>query len=189
VDSVFFANPGEHEPGEFQGRRYVAVVGGLTRRKGGDLVLRVARELERIAPDLSILVLGCGEPEFDALAAECRNVRCLGFVDVATLASFLKGALAMLFLSRYEGFGVPVAEAMAAGAPVVSSNCAALPEIVGDAGLVVDAENSRGVAAAIKSLSLDGAVRADFSRRGRKRAETYRWESCIQRLLRALGEG
>src|SRR5262249_40733781 len=155
-------------------RRYVAVVGGLTRRKGGDLVLRVARELERVAPDLSILILGSGEQEFDPLAAECRNVRCLGFVDVAMLAGLLKGALAMMFLSRYEGFGVPVAEAMAAGTPVVSSNSAALPETVGDAGLVVDADNSREVAAALKLLSLDGAVRADLCSRGRKRAETYR---------------
>ena len=92
----------------------------------------------------------------------------------------------MMFLSRYEGFGMPLAEAMAANTPVIASRCAALPEIVGEAGLLVDAENAGEVAAAIKMLSSDRAAWADLSVRGRQRAEAYRWEFCVERLLTAL---
>jgi glycosyltransferase involved in cell wall biosynthesis len=186
VDSTFFDPPAEGEPTECYGGRYVVVIGGLTRRKGGDLVLRTARELQRLAPDLRVLIAGIGEREFDAPASELPNVMCLGFVGAAQLVRLLRGAVAMMFLSRYEGFGIPLAEAMAAGTPVIASRCAALPEVVGEAGLLVDAENSGEVAAAIKMLSSDGTAWSDLSRRGRKRAEAYRWEICVERLLTVL---
>jgi len=93
----------------------------------------------------------------------------------------------MMFLSRYEGFGLPVAEAMAVGTPVVASRSAALREVTGEAGLLVDAERPGEVAAAIKMLSQDSTTWSDLSNRGRKRAAAYRWESCVDRLLAALG--
>ena len=158
VDSAFFDAPAEVEPVGRYGGRYVVVIGGLTRRKGGDLVLRTARELQRVVPDFRVIIAGTGEREFDGPASELPNVICLGFVGTAQLIRLLRGAVAMMFLSRYEGFGMPLAEAMAAGTPVIASRCAALPEVVGEAGLLVDPENSSEVAAAIKMLSDDSAV-------------------------------
>ena len=186
VDPAFFDSPTEVEPVGRYGGRYIVVIGGLTRRKGGDLVLRTAQELQRVVPDCRVIIAGTGEREFDGPASELPNVICLGFVGTAQLIRLLKGAVAMMFLSRYEGFGMPLAEAMAAGTPVIASRCAALPEVVGEAGLLVDPENSSEVAAAIKMLSDDSAAWSDLSARGRQRAEAYRWEFCVERLLAAL---
>jgi glycosyltransferase involved in cell wall biosynthesis len=186
VDSAFFDVPEKVEAAEYQGRRHVVVVGGLTRRKGGDLVLRAAQELQRQAPDLLVLVVGVGEKEFDAPASELPNVVRLGMIEGTELVRLLRGAVAMMFLSRYEGFGVPVAEAMAVGTPVVASRFAALPEVTGDAGILVNAERPSEVVAAIKMLSQDSAAWSDLSDRGRKRAAAYRWDLCTDRLLAAL---
>jgi glycosyltransferase involved in cell wall biosynthesis len=75
---------------------------------------------------------------------------------------------------------------MAAGTPVVASRWSALPEVVGDAGLLVDAENASEVVAAIKMLSTDAAARKELRARGKKRAESYRWSDCVDRLVSAL---
>src|SRR5262249_22469714 len=136
-------------------RRNILVVGGLTRRKGGDLVLQAARELRRRLPDLRVVVVGSSEKEVHAAASELNNIVCLGFVPETELVRLLQGALAMIFLSRYEGFGMPVLEAMAVGIPVIASRFAALPEVAGDAGLLLDAEKPREVAAAIEMLARD----------------------------------
>jgi glycosyltransferase involved in cell wall biosynthesis len=186
VDRAFFDVPTEPEPAAYQGRRHIVVVGGLTRRKGGDLVLRAARELQRQAPDLLVLIAGTGEKEFDAPASELPNVIQLGFLENKELIRLLRGAAAMMFLSRYEGFGVPVAEAMAVGTPVIVSDCAALQEVAGEAALQVDAEHPSEVAAAVKMLSQDSVAWSDLSARGRKQAEVYRWDFCVDRLLSAL---
>jgi glycosyltransferase involved in cell wall biosynthesis len=188
ASEAFFAPASDAEPGNLPAEPYVMVIGGLTRRKGGDLVLRAAATLERELPGLGILVAGAGEPEFDAAAAGLRNVTLLGFVETHRLASLLRGAVAMMFLSRYEGFGIPVVEAMAAGAPVVASRCGALPEVVGNAGLLVDAENPAEVAASIRTLLTDGVARKELRALGRARAEDYRWDGCVQRLVTELRE-
>ena len=185
VDQAFFAASAENQIAHAI-RRNIVVIGGLTRRKGGDLVLRVARELRHHLPDLRVVVAGVGEKEFDAAASELSNVVRLGFVPEAELVRLLQGALAMMFLSRYEGFGIPVLEAMAVGIPVIASRFAALPEVVGDAGLLLDAEEPREVAAAIETLSRDERAWSELSARGRKRAEAYRWGHCVERLVEAL---
>jgi glycosyltransferase involved in cell wall biosynthesis len=186
--SEYFDSPVTGEAGGLGGARYVAVVGGLSRRKGGDLVLRAAEILQREMPDLRVLVAGEGEPALDAPASELPNVTRLGFVALSRMVEFLRGAVALLFLSRYEGFGMPVVEAMAAGTPVIASRWAALPETVGDAGLLVDADNPGEVVAAIRSLVADSGARAELCALGRKRAEGYRWERCVERLAAVLRE-
>jgi glycosyltransferase involved in cell wall biosynthesis len=142
---------------------------------------------QRQIPNLRVVVAGRGEQHLEDLALQFPNVTCLGFVGVSELIGLLRGAVAMMFLSRYEGFGIPIAEAMAAGTPVIASRSSALPEVTGDAGLLVDAENTAEVVAAVKFVSGDREARLELSARGRRRAEHYRWESCVGRLLSALG--
>jgi glycosyltransferase involved in cell wall biosynthesis len=165
---------------------YIVVVGGLTRRKGGDLILRAARRLACERSELRILVAGTGEPAFTPAALAIGNIRLLQHIPTVQLASLLHDARAAVFLSRYEGFGIPVVEAMAAGTPVISSNCGALPEVVGKAGLLVDPQDTGAVVEAIKWLSDDAPARAEYIARGKLRAESYRWERCVERLVRAL---
>ena len=129
------------------GPRYVLVVGGLTQRKGGDATLRAARALRDRGSDLEIRVVGANEPELAAAAREHPNVHLLGYRGIDSgLPELLHGAVALLFLSRYDTFGIPAAEAMAAGTPAVVSSYAGLPEVVGSAGLVVDSELPEDVA-------------------------------------------
>jgi glycosyltransferase involved in cell wall biosynthesis len=186
VDPVYYDPPSNAQWGELPEEPYIAVVGGLTRRKGGDLVLKVAALLQREMPGFRVIVAGFGEAALNRQAAALPNVTLLGFVETPRLAQLLRGATAMMFLSRYEGFGIPVVEAMAAGAPVIASRCGALPEVVGDAGLLVDAEAPCQAVAAIRMLSRDAAARQEFRIRGKKHAEAYRWNGCVDRLLSAL---
>jgi glycosyltransferase involved in cell wall biosynthesis len=188
VAEIFFGPSTDDRFVDSMVRPYIVVVGGLTRRKGGDLVLRTAEVLQQELPELRILVAGAGEAEFYRAAAALPNVALLGFVETPQLVSLLRGAFAMLFLSRYEGFGIPAVEAMAAGTPVITSRFGALPEVVGDAGLLVDAENPAEVAASIKDLLADDTGRRDLIARGRARAEGYRWGACVERLLAVLRE-
>jgi glycosyltransferase involved in cell wall biosynthesis len=195
IDPLYFAAPGcaeapspETDPAQIGlgGRPYVVVVGGLTRRKGGDLVLQVAQILQREQPEMRILVAGKGEPAFSAPASDLGNVVLLQHVPTIQLVKLLRGAMAAVMLSRYEGFGIPVVEAMAAGAPVIASRSGALPEVVGDAGLLLDTEDVEGTAAAIGWLSKDDGARDRYVSRGKARAEGFRWERCVERLVQAL---
>jgi glycosyltransferase involved in cell wall biosynthesis len=129
-----------------------------------------------------VVVLGGGwqnEAETRLLAEQSENgrgrrhIRRLDYLDFATLVALIRGAGAVIFPSLYEGFGLPVLEAMALGAPVVASREAALPEIAGDAALLVDPYDSEAIRRAIVTIVADADLRAELSRRGRQRAALF----------------
>lgn len=95
-----------------------------------------------------------------------RQVRRLSYVPQAQVISLLRGARGLLFPSLYEGFGLPVAEALALGTPVMTSNASSLPEVAGDAALMVEPEDTLAMAKAIRKLDNDADLRAELSRRG-----------------------
>ncbi len=165
---------------------YVLVVGGLTKRKRGDSILAVAKQLHESKSDLRVLVAGKSREHFAQQAGALPNVQLLGYVDDAQLPQLVGAARCLLFLSQYEGFGMPAAEAMAAGTPVVVSHHAALPEIVGDAGVIVDPQQTQAIAGQVTQLHRDAALRREYQQRGRQRAEHYTWAACVERLLGAL---
>ena len=187
VEAAYFGPPVRGNAEECMRDPYVMVTGGLTRRKGGDLVLRVAAVLNREMPGMRILVAGRGEAAFNAPAAALPNVTLLQYVETPRMVRLLHGAVAAMVLSRYEGFGIPVLEAMAAGVPVIASRFGALPEVVGGAGLLLDAENPGEVVAAIRTLSNDTSAREELRTRGMARAQEFRWDRCVDRLVQALG--
>lgn len=116
------------------------------------------------------------------------RVRFLGYLPEIDLAPLLSGALAFLFPSLYEGFGMPVLEAMACGAPVLTSTTSALPEVAGDAALLVDPADTAAIAAGITRLVDDGALRAELRARGLERAARFTWERCAHATLAVLLE-
>ncbi len=115
-------------------------------------------------------------------------VRFPGYVADADLPALLSAALAFVFPSLYEGFGMPVLEAMACGTPVLTSTTSSLPEVAGDAALLVDPLNTAALAAALARLVTDAALRDELRRRGLARAAAFRWERCAAETLRVLME-
>jgi len=110
-------------------------------------------------------------------------VRFLGFVPFDTLRCFYESAAAFVFPSRYEGFGLPPLEAMACGTPVVTSNVSSLPEVVGDAAVLVNPENVFDIARGIRDVLLDEELRARLIRRGREQAARFSWSWTARQVL------
>ena len=104
------------------------------------------------------------------------RVLVLGGVSADDLPVLYAAARFFVFPSLYEGFGLPVLEAMASGTPVVCSNTASLPEVAGDAALLVDPCDVSALAGAVSRLSADAALRADLRERGLARVTGYTWE-------------
>jgi glycosyltransferase involved in cell wall biosynthesis len=121
-----------------------------------------------------------------------QDVRFFGFVPATTLAALYRLASVFAFPSLYEGFGLPPLEAMACGTPVVTSNVSSLPEVVGDAAVLVDPYSAPDIADGLEKVLGDDALRADLSARGRVRASHFSWERSAEAIhagyLRALGQ-
>ena len=105
------------------------------------------------------------------------------YVPAADLPALYAGATCFVFPSLYEGFGLPVLEAMAAGAPVVAARAGSIPEVAGDAALLVDARVPGELATAIETLLTDAGLRDRLVARGRARAATFDWESVARQTL------
>ena len=122
---------------------------------------------------------GPRDAEIDEAAARLgvtEAIRRLGLVSRAELAALYEAALALAWPSRFEGFGVPVLEAMTAGCPVVASSATAIPEVVGDAGLLLSPDDTPAWTMAMERLLDDPALRGDLTARGRQRAAEFSWE-------------
>jgi glycosyltransferase involved in cell wall biosynthesis len=108
-------------------------------------------------------------------------VRFLGFVRDETLAVLYRLASVFAFPSLYEGFGLPVLEAMASGTPVVTSNVSSLPEVAGDAAVLVDPYDVEAIASGLERVLSDPALASELSRRGLRRAREFSWERSVVR--------
>jgi glycosyltransferase involved in cell wall biosynthesis len=109
-----------------------------------------------------------------------------GYIDAKESPILMKGALAFLFPTIYEGFGMPPLEAMACGTPVLVSNAASLPEVVGDAGIFVDPMSIDSIREGIEDLLINEAVRNDLSRRGIERAQTFSWNRSADIIAKVI---
>jgi alpha-1,3-rhamnosyl/mannosyltransferase len=107
-----------------------------------------------------------------------REATYLGYVPEGDLPGLTAGATVFVYPSLYEGFGFPVAQAMAAGVPVLTSNNSCLPEITGDAALLVNPMSAAGIASALTRMLESESLLADLAATGRMRADRFRWEKC-----------
>jgi glycosyltransferase involved in cell wall biosynthesis len=100
----------------------------------------------------------------------------------------MQAASLFVYPSLYEGFGLPVAEAMACGVPVVASNTPALAEVVGEAGRLVPSGDAAALAGALAQVAADPALAAELGRRGRERARRFSWDAAAARLAAVFHE-
>jgi glycosyltransferase involved in cell wall biosynthesis len=117
-----------------------------------------------------------------------KHVRFFGFVPDQTLAILYRLADVFVFPSLYEGFGLPPLEAMASGTPVVTSNVSSLPEVVGDAALLIDPYDPEGIAHAMRRVLTEPALRDELTRRGLARASEFSWDRSVRRVREIYDE-
>jgi len=169
---------------------YVLSVGTLEPRKNLVLALRAWASLpEAVRGGRPLVVAGMKGWLTESLVPLVERlereglVRFLGFVAQEDLPLLYAGALAVAYPSRYEGFGLPVVEAMACGVPVVTSTASCLPEVAGDAALLVDPDDEAAMAQALRSLLEDAALRGRLAAAGVARAREFTWARCAERTV------
>jgi glycosyltransferase involved in cell wall biosynthesis len=170
-------------------RPYFLYVGGLDRRKQ---VPELAESFGRCAGGLAEVLVVVGEvsgAQRDALlraverGAGRGRVLFPGFVSPALLPALYRQATAHLMMSVYEGFGLTVVEAMACGCPVVAARASSVPEIAGDAALLVEPGSPRAMDQALVQIASSEALRADLRARGLSRAALFSWERCVAQTI------
>jgi glycosyltransferase involved in cell wall biosynthesis len=184
---------GVHVPSESQGaprqntsrQNLVLCVGAIQRRKN---VARLVRAFERMPASWRLALAGAADgfgaaEELRAVENSPRkgDIDVLGYVTQAELEALYRRARVFAFPSLDEGFGMPVLDAMAHSVPVITSRRSALPEVAGDAALLVNPEDPEEIAAALVRLASDQALCEDLARRGRERAVQYSWDSALAR--------
>ena len=171
-------------------RRYVLSVGTLEPRKNLAAAIRAWAALpEATRAGLPLVIAGMKGWLSDALEKlitqlEAQGViRFLGFVPQDDLPLLYAGALAFVYPSRYEGFGLPVVEAMASGVPVITSDASCLPEVAGDAALLVAPDDDAALGQALARMLQDTSLRTDLAARGRARAARFTWTRCAEETV------
>ncbi|MGP0075083.1 MAG: glycosyltransferase family 4 protein [Bryobacteraceae bacterium] len=166
---------------------YVLYLGTLEPRKNVDTLLDAWSGF-RFRGDFDLVIAGASgwaaEKTLERLAARPPGVRYLGYVPEDELPGLIAGASAFVYPSLYEGFGFPVAQAMAAGVPVITSNTSCLPEIAGEAALLVDPRSAADIREAMEKLLTSPRLQQQLRTAGIARAQSeYRWEICARKSL------
>ncbi|MCO4760127.1 MAG: glycosyltransferase family 4 protein [Myxococcales bacterium] len=161
--------------------RYLLAVSTLEPRKN---LVRLIEAFEQVWPDhqeVKLILVGGKGWRDDAIAAALRQssardgIEAFGYVEFDELRALYAGALAMCYPSLYEGFGLPVIEAMACGAPVLVSRGSSLDEVAGDAALQVDPLDTQTIVSGIRRLLDEPELRSQLARRGLAQAQTFSW--------------
>lgn len=144
---------------------------------------------EAAGDDLQLVITGKRGEAYEEILARRhalgleRDVVLTGYIPAADMPVLLSGALGLAFPSLDEGFGLPLVEAMACGAPVLSSSVSAIPEVVGDAGILVDPLDTAALAAGLRELATRPALRAELRARGLARVRLFSWDAAARATL------
>lgn len=169
-------------------RRYVLAVGTVEPRKDLPGLVAAFDDLAGARPGTGLVLVGPAGWGSGALAEALGAARfatrvvTTGWVDDATVAGLLSAAAVLAYPSRYEGFGFPPLQAMAAGIPVVATTAGSLPEVLGEAALLVPPGDRDALAGALCTVLDTAEAAAGLVERGRRRAARYRWDACAEGL-------
>ena len=181
-DAFFDAKPRPVE------RPYALFVGTIEPRKNIETLLDAWQLLKpSLREEFELLIAGPEGWGAEKTVARLRSgqppVRYLGYVPEDELPSLTAGAAVFVYPSLYEGFGFPVAQAMAARVPVLTSNLSSLPEIAAAAAVLVDPRSAAELRSGLELLLTSPALRAKLSRDGFRQAQQFRWEACARKSL------
>jgi glycosyltransferase involved in cell wall biosynthesis len=171
--------------------RYLLFVGTLEPRKNLTTLLNAYARLRAELRDHGVKLVVVGRKGwlyteiFETMQALALHddVLFTDFVEDEDLPELYRGALLLVFPSLYEGFGLPILEAMASGIPVIASNTSSMPEVAGDAALLIDAQNPEAIAGGIAQILADERLRNTLTQRGLARSQCFTWESVAEKTL------
>jgi len=167
---------------------YVLAIGTIEPRKNLPVLVDAFDRVATTHPDLHLVVagrVGWGDDAFRTACARARHrsrIRALGYVSASARRDLLAGASLLAYPSRYEGFGFPPLEAMAVGVPVVAARAGAIPEVTGDAALLVDPDDPEGLAESLRRALDDPELRRDLVTRGRARVGCFSWPAMANEM-------
>jgi glycosyltransferase involved in cell wall biosynthesis len=156
--------------------------------------LKTELERDQAYPDLKLIIIGddlSGNPDLRRTVVRSgvqNDVRFLGFIPIEVLRIFYDEAKIFVFPSLYEGFGLPPLEAMVHGTPVVTSNVSSLPEVVGNAAVLVNPENVFDIMHALHRVLMDQSLRERMKERGYVQAAKFSWDTSVRRILQVYGQ-
>jgi glycosyltransferase involved in cell wall biosynthesis len=171
------------DPAAIERQKMILNVGAIQTRKN---IARLVEAFESVDRSWRLVLAGAsgyGAAEIQAriAASPARDrISIPGYVSPAELGALYRQAAIFAFPSLDEGFGMPVLEAMAAGTPVITSNRSALPEVAGDAAMLVDPLNTESLGAALRELTGKEDLRRDLAQRGKARAACFTWEKAVR---------
>ena len=169
---------------------YLLMVGSLEPRKNFDVVARAWDEAGPALDGVTLVIAGDTRPTVRPAVPDRRLgwVRCFDGVEDTDLPALYSGAVALLIPSLYEGFGLPLLEAMACGTPAVAARAGALPEVAGAAAVFVDPRDPASVADGILRLVDDETLRSTYRVRGLDRARAFDWDRSASRTWQVLSD-
>ena len=196
VDSAHWSTGGESgvDRGASAAAPYLLCVGNRKRHKNLVAAVETLARLRPSSPDLRLVIVGKSFPDSDGVRERALQlgvgeaVEERAEVGDGELRRLYQECEVLLFPSLYEGFGLPVLEAMASGAPVVASNRASIPEIVADAGLLADPDDHEALALAVRRIREEPGLRSALVARGRERARQFEWRMTRQSTVDLLAE-
>lgn len=200
IDERLARPPSEEEIARVRQRfqlqdRFVLYAGNIKPHKNVDRLIEAFSILKQEHPgETKLVIIGDETSKYPILRRLVhrhrlhQHVRFLGFVPDETLAALYRLASVFVFPSLYEGFGLPPLEAMALGTPVVTSNVSSLPEVVGDAALLIDPMDPHAIATAMARLLTDATLRDDLIDRGFKRVQDFSWARSAARTREVYAE-
>jgi len=169
-------------------RPYLLYVGSLEPRKNLAALLQAWEQVGPKLLGLELVLVGITSAVFSGRGFRSvpPRVRFLGHADDTLLPALYSGARAFVYPSLYEGFGLPPLEAMACGTPVIASNRASIPEVVGDAALVPEPTSVPAICDCILEIARNDGLAETLRQNGLRRAERFRWETCASRTATVL---
>jgi glycosyltransferase involved in cell wall biosynthesis len=185
------ARPVPSPAGKLSREPIVLSVGAIQRRKN---IVRLIEAFEQLPPGWKLLL--AGSLGFDSEAARerienssrKRDIQVLGYISDSKLEELYQRAFILAFPSLDEGFGMPILDAMARGVPVLTSNVSAMPEVAGDAALLVDPTDVDAIADGLHRLANDAELRDTLAHAGTVRAKEFTWEKSVEATWRVYGE-